>query len=298
VEDKEIRSILEHSLQLSQAHVRKLTSFFIEEQLPVPDGFSEEKDCIKQAPRLYTDDFYLFYIQNIGKAGLQHYTMAIGNCARLDLCEYFTECLNESTRLLNISTETMLNKGTFIRSPYIPKPHSVEYVQKQSYMHEWFGNHRPLNVIEISNLYFNLIQNQLGRSLLMGFSQVASSDTVRDFMVRGRNIADKHVEIFGSLLGDEYLPSASAWDTLPTDSTVSPFSDKLIMYHVMTLNAAGIIHYGAGLAQSPRSDLAAAYVRLISEITQFCNDGANIMIENNWLEQPPQTVDRDQLAKR
>jgi len=40
VEDQQIRSILDHSLQLSNDHVRKLTTFFQEEQLPVPDGFS------------------------------------------------------------------------------------------------------------------------------------------------------------------------------------------------------------------------------------------------------------------
>jgi hypothetical protein len=29
---------------------------------------------------------------------------------------------------------------------------------------------------------------------------------------------------------------------------------------------------------------------------QFAEDGANIMIENGWLEQPPQAIDRDQIA--
>lgn len=71
----------------------------------------------------------------------------------------------------------------------------MEYVQKQSYIAGWFGHRRPLNAIEMSQIYFNLIQNQLGRTLLMGFSQVAKSKQVRDYMVRGRDIADKHVEI-------------------------------------------------------------------------------------------------------
>ncbi len=62
------------------------------------------------------------------------------------------------------------------------------------------GSKRPLNVIEMANIYFNLIQNQLGRTLMIGFSQVAHSQKVRNYMVRGRKIADKHVEVFGSLL--------------------------------------------------------------------------------------------------
>jgi hypothetical protein len=232
VEDEEIRSILEFAMKLSLAHIPKIKSIFKKELIPIPDALSLELDMNKEAPRFYTDDFYLFYIQNIGKVGLAAYTTALSNCARLDICEYFTECLNESARLLNKATETMLSKGTYIRSPYIPEAKKVEYVQKQSYLAGWFGHRRPLNVIEISNIYFNLIQNQLGRTLLMAFSLVVESPQVRNYMLRGRDIADKHVEIFGSLLGKEFLPSASAWSTIPTDSTIAPFSDKLMMFHM------------------------------------------------------------------
>jgi hypothetical protein len=242
-----------------------LQAFFNEEQYPIPDGFSLKTDVNKEAPRLYTDDFYLFYIQNVGKIGLEFYTQSLSNCGRLDVCEYFTECLNESARLLNKATEVMLKKGTFIRAPYIPTAKKVEYIRKQSYLEGWFGHRRPLNAIEISNIYFNMIQNQLGRTFLMGLSQVANS--------------------------------ASAWDTLPTGSTISPFSDKLIMFHTTTLSAAGIAHYGRSFGMSPRHDLGAIYVRLTAEVSQFAEDGANIMIEYGWLEQPPQAIDRDQIAK-
>jgi hypothetical protein len=47
---------------------------------------------------------------------------------------------------------------------------------------------------------------------------------------------------------------------------------------------------------SPRHDLGSIYVRLSAEVSQFVEDGANIMIENGWLEQPPQASDRDQLV--
>jgi hypothetical protein len=297
VEDKEIRSIIEFALQISKAHAQKLQAFFNEEQHPIPDGFSLKTDVNKEAPRLYTDDFYLFYIQNVGKIGMEFYTQSLSNCARLDVCEYFTECLNESARLLNKATEVMLKKGTFIRAPFIQTAKKVEYIQKQSYLAGWFGHRRPLSAIEISNIFFNMIQNQLGRAFLMGLSQVAKIQEVRDYMVRGRDISDKHVEIFGSLLSKEFLPSASAWDSLPTDSTIPPFSDKLIMFHTTTLTAAGIAHYGRSLGLSPRHDLGAIYVRLTAEVAHFAEDGANIMIENGWLEQPPQAIDRDQLAK-
>jgi len=297
IEDEQIRSVLEFSMKLAKAHVQKLQSFFKEEKIPIPDGFSEQKDRIKESPRLYTDDFYMFYMQNIGKIGLEGYTFALQNAARLDMCEYFTECLNESAKLLNKATEIMLLKGTYIRPPYIQTAAKVEYVQKQSYLAGWFGDRRPLNAVEISNIYLNLIQNQLGRTLLMGFSQVAESKQVRDYFVRGRDISDKHVEIFGAILGKDFLPSASSWGTESTDSTIPPFSDKLMMFHITSLIAAGIGHYGRSLGSSPRHDLGVAYTRLIAEIAAFSDDAAKIMIENGWMEQPPQAADRNQLAK-
>jgi hypothetical protein len=296
VEDQVVGSILKFALHSAQAHVQKLQSFFNEEEIPVPDGFSLEADVNHEAPRLFTDDFYLFFIQSMGKIGMEAYTMALTNSARLDMCEYYTECLNESSKLYNMATKVMLEKGTFIRSPFIPKPKMVEYVHEQSYIAGWLGL-RPLNAIEISNIYFNLIQNQLGRTIAMGFSQVAKSETVRDFMIRGMKISDKHVEIFGSVLSQDHLPSASSWSILPTDSIVPTFSDKLLMALLNALNSAGIAYYGRSLGTSPRRDLGALYVRLTSEIADFAEDGANIMIKNGWMEQPPQAPDRDQLAK-
>jgi hypothetical protein len=298
VEDVEVRSVLELASKQSQVHIQKLTTFFTEEQIPVPQGFSVEVDVYKESPRLFTDSFYLFYIQNVGKIGASQYALALANSARLDICEYFTECLHESARLLNKATEMMLSKGSFIRAPIIPKAKKVEFVQKKSYLAGWFDHIRPLNAIEITNIYFNVIQNQLGRTLLMGYSQTAKSQQVRDYMLRGRDIADKHVEIFSSLLSTEFLPSASAWSTLPTDSKVAIVSDKLMMFHATALNMIGIGNYGLSLGQSPRRDLGANYVRLSAEVIAFAEDGTNIMIDNGWLEQPPQAADRDELASR
>lgn len=60
----------------------------------------------------------------------------------------------------------MLTKGTFLRAPFIPFSTKVEYVQKQSYIAGWIGHHRPLNAIEMSQIYFNLIQINWGEHCL------------------------------------------------------------------------------------------------------------------------------------
>ncbi len=298
VQDTEIRAVLEFALQLSQSQVENLTAMFNEEQLPIPDGFNENEDLNLQAPPLFTDTFYLTYIHHMGKIGIEAYGMALANSSRLDQSQYFTNCLSESTQLFNKALQVLLSKGNHTRAPHIPKPKQVQYVQKQSYLTGWFGRRRPLNAIEIGNIYFSMIRNMLGEALVTGFSQVAKSQDVRNFMVRGRDISAKHIEVFGSVLSEDHLPPSSKWDAEATDSTVAPFSDKLMMFHVTALISIGISHYGASLGTSPRRDLGALYSRLMAEIVQYAEDGANIMIDNDWLEQPPQAPDRDLLAKK
>lgn len=85
---------------------------------------------------------------------------------------------------------------------------------------------------------------------------------------------------------------------MPTESTISPFSDKMLMVIITGLNKAGIGHYGRSLGSSPRRDLGAHYTRLITEIGLYAEDGANIMIKYGWMEQIPQAPNRDQLANQ
>jgi hypothetical protein len=49
-------------------------------------------------------------------------------------------------------------------------------------------------------------------------------------------------------------------------------------------------------AASPRSDIETIYITLSAEIAKFSKDGAKMMIENGWLEEPPQSPDRKKLA--
>ena len=69
------------------------------------------------------------------------------------------------------------------------------------------------------------------------------------------------------------------------------------MYHVSAMIAAGIGNYGMALAASPRRDIGLEYMSLIPEVALYAEDGANIMIKNGWMEEPPQADNRDQLIQ-
>lgn len=295
VDDKQIEGVIEFGLSISQKHIKFLESLFEENGFKKPIGFTKD-DVNLNAKKLYSDSFYLYYLKNMATIGGNGYSLALGNSARLDIQQFFMECTQQTADLYHKAVSILLEKGLFIRPPQINLPDKVDFVYKQSFLTGWFGEKRPLTSIEIMNLFFNIERNDLGRSLLTGFYQTAQSKIVKEYLKRGAKIAAKHIEVFGSVLSESNLPTPMVWNSLPTDSTEQVFSDKLMMFHISALTAASTSHYGTSLGSSPRRDIGAHYVRLIAEIMKYGEDGANIMIDNGWLEQPPSATDREKLV--
>ncbi|MCI3922390.1 DUF3231 family protein [Paenibacillus sp. TRM 82003] len=298
VEDTEIAPLIELALQQAERHVHAIGKTFATENYPVPKGFTEE-DVVCDAPRLFSDTFFLYYLRNMAKFGLAAYGLGISFAARSDMLDFFTSCLDDAKTLYRRTVDVMLSKGVYVRSPYINIPDHVEFVQSGSFLFEgFFSKNRPLLATEISHIYLNMTNNIIGKALMIGFMQVAKSEDVREYAKRGLLLAKKQVEILHETLNNDNLPSPMTWDTDVTDSTVSPFSDKLIMYHVTMLNAAGIANYGGSLALSMRNDLIVKYTRLVAEIGLFAKSGMDLMIKREWLEEAPKAYDRNKLAAK
>ncbi|WP_339237009.1 DUF3231 family protein [Oceanobacillus sp. FSL W7-1281] len=297
IEDPEIAALLQHALELYESHIPKLTNFFTGESWPVPLGFTEA-DINLSAPRLYTDGFMLYYLQMMGILGMNAYSIAIGTAVRSDIHDYYSECMAETVDLHKRANSLMLEKGLFVRAPEITPPDRIAFVTDNNFLGKWMGENRPLTALEISNLYANSQRNLLGKSLLIGFSQVANNPGVRKYMVKGKEVAEKHVETFSSKLNQDDLPASATSDAGITDSTVSPFSDKLMMFFTSSLISASIGYYGSSMSMGARKDLITNYSRLTVEIMKYSAEGAKLMIDNGWMEEPPQAKNRDKLAKK
>ena len=128
----------------------------------------------------------------------------------------------------------MLEKGVYSHAPYISYPEHPSFIRDEKYYLNTglLTNDRPLNAIEIRQLYSNTITNCIGSYLLLGFSQVAHSQEVRNHMLKGNNMADSHRNALNQKIKNENLDPPSFPEFEVTDSTISPFSDKLMMAHV------------------------------------------------------------------
>ncbi|RAP75846.1 DUF3231 family protein [Paenibacillus montanisoli] len=294
VQDPDIKRVLQHALSTSGQFVQTIKDIMTKDHFPVPIGFTED-DVIKGAPRLFADDFYLHYLKYLGKAGLSMYSIAVPIVTRPDIREFFTQCVSLTLDLMNMVNDGLIAKGLITKPPYTPYPKKIDFIKKQSYLNGFFGEIRPLQAMEITHLYDNIENTATSKAVLIAFSQVAKSEQAKAYFVRGKEIAGKHHAQFNRFLERENLASPPIVDHLVTASTVSPFSDKLMLFHKLDMFAMRIRSYGNAVSLSARHDLAAKYGRFLLQVGDYVEDGANILIDHGWLEQPPEAADREAL---
>ncbi|WP_223701618.1 DUF3231 family protein [Sutcliffiella deserti] len=299
VEDSEIKKVVETAHGISLTHLADLSHLFKKEDIPLPTGFSES-DVNLNAPRLYTDTFMISYINHVSKAGMLGYSGFLAMCARKDTRAIFRKVLSMTSDLFDESTDVLLQKGLLVRSPYINYPKQKDYVDSKKYLSGLnpFSNKRPLNTVELSHLHMNIQNNLIGAKLCLSFAQTSPRKEVQKLMLQGKDISEKHVKVFTSTLLDNNTQAPISSDVAITDSTGQVFSDKLIIFHQGFLTAAGTGNYATAAAASQRSDLILNYERFSLEIAQYAKDIAYLMIANEWLEQPPGTLDKEKLAKQ
>ncbi|WP_176764583.1 DUF3231 family protein [Natribacillus halophilus] len=296
VEDPDIHEVLLTAKKHSQDNSALIEEVCQREQMVMPKGFIPSEDVNPSAPRLFSDAFMLDYARHIAIAVITSAGAGISVVTRSDMTNICQTTLQRATELHEAAKERLLTKGIYSRPPAIPVPKEVDFVDKQTFLRGFLGERRALTAVEITHLFENVETNTLGKALMMGFAQVAKDPKVKKYFVRGKEIAHKHIEVFGSLLKEEDLPPPMGWETNVTDTTVSPFSDKLMTFHTTALIDIGIGNYGLSTAGSPRRDIGLTYARLMGEIALMAEDGANLMIDKSWLEQPPPAPDRDALA--
>lgn len=296
VEDEDIKNLLENALTLVHDFMNTIEGIFEKESFPKPVGFTEN-DVNLGAPRLFEDEFYVHYLKYAAKAGLSIYNIAIPLVYREDVRNFFIHCMNSTIVLMEQIKDVLMNKGFIIKPPYIPIPEKVKFVH-EDFLNGFLGHVRTLHGLEVTHLYDNIENNVTSKALILGFSQVARMEKVRELFMRGKDMTHRAVEQYMNKLHDANLPSPPFLDHLVTTSTISPFSDKLMLFHKVDMFSMKIRAFGNSVAVNGRHDLGFMYTRALMNISLFVEDGAKIMINNGWMELPPLAVDRDRLASK
>jgi hypothetical protein len=291
VEDEEIKQINSQNLQLCQKYLTELREIFKKDAIPIPIGFSDD-DLNETNEPLYTDPFILFYQWFIAKGNLNFGSIAINTIAREDVFLFYNQQISEALTALNDARKLLLNKGLWIRAPYMPTPNAVEFVQKESFLNGWFGDTRPLLGVEIASLFYNQMTNTIGLSVINSFIQVTQTKEIKDYFVKGKEIAAMHIDVFTELLKKEELAIPSTWNSGITTSTEPPFSEKFMLNFIVLLNAQGISNYGIATSMSARRDIGMTFTKSAADVAKYSDEGAQLLIEKGWMEAQPHAPKR------
>ncbi|MEH7225788.1 DUF3231 family protein [Bacillus sp. JJ1566] len=289
--DEEIKAILKEAYQIYTGQMKEIKRIFSEEKIPIPDEFSDE-DLNLSAPPLFYDSFALTFVYAMSRMNMINFSFITVNIAREDVRSFFSIGLTDALKQYNEATQLMLEKGIYDRPPMVVYPTKNEYIEKKTYLTKLIGGKRPLNMIEITDMFFNIERNYFAIILCMGFQQVVQDKEILEFIKEGREISEKQITFINDLLIEENLMGTTSIPMEVTGSTVSPFSDRLILTLFHALNGIDITLIGHAQALSMRTDLVAFYSKTIGEIFLYSAKGFKLLVERGWIQEPPHNLDR------
>ncbi|MGD6842604.1 DUF3231 family protein [Bacillus infantis] len=297
IEDEEIKSTFNEAIMIFERQKAQIKTFIQNEGFPVPIGFNET-DLFPGKKRLFTDTFCLNYLNIMTIHGLLGHSTSLGISVRKDLREFYDSCDNDAKKMYHQTVELLLEKGLFQRDPLYYAYEQPQFIVDKDFKDGYFGKGRTLSAPEIISISLNLKKSVMAKTLSIAFSQIAQSKEVRKFLTSSQNTADGQIKELAKIMQADNLPVPKSWETEVTLSTDSPFSDKLIMYHMGFLFQAAQNYHGAGLASSMRTDLVTTYEATILQNLLVTKNWFDIMVKNKWLEQPPLAPNRAEIAKQ
>ncbi|MGY3716789.1 DUF3231 family protein [Sutcliffiella cohnii] len=281
---------------MSQSAVQFFESVLRSENYPIPKGFNIKDDLNPNAPKMYTDVFILFYLNNMSKIGMSLTSMALSDSVREDIRNFFQEQLKKISSLFERTTTILLEKGVFVRPPSITSTHETNPIADSGFLGNFFKDNRELTAREANELHKNVFMNYIGKNLLIGFIQSTSNQELMRLLQHGKELSLNIIDKLGDILVQNDLPISMTWDTNVLDGKTSPFSDKLISNLLDQLNRNGIASYGYSAAVSIRKDLKTTYAKIIADVYQYEENLKTFLIKNEWMEKPPVALNRDKLA--
>lgn len=297
-QDREAIKILQTFYKEESKFVNEMGDIFRKEGAAVPVAFTEN-DVNHNAPQLFDDTFHIMYLRMMMKIATGLHALHMSMSYRSDIMDMYRRFTAFAEEFCEQTTQCLLRKGVLPKSPDVTLPKHVEFAEGTDYRSgfKFRGHRRSLNTVEVAYLYQGIESNVTGMKLMTGFAQVAKEKEVGKYFFRGKELSKSIISKFSEVLlnSDITVPSTSAG--LVTDSTISPFSDKIMMYNTSLLSSFGLGSSALGTSFSLRKDLPPKMVMSAKDIFQFASDGGDLMIKHGWTEEPPQMEDRTRLSK-
>jgi len=296
--DKEAQSILTNVVTEGQNIKNEIINIFNNEKVAIPIGF-DKRDVVSEAPPIFDELLNMMFLRQMMKLNFGHLAVYSAMSYAKEVQDIFKLSYDISEKYYVITTNYLLGKGVLAKPPYVTMPKQVEFIENKSYMsgHNPFSEKRSLNTLEIGFINEAVEDNIFGMQLMTGFAQVATDSEVKKYFIEGKELAKKIISKLSDILLQSDIQPPSTWAGRATDSTIAPFSDKLMMFIISLLNNTALGFNALGTSFSLRSDLHTKLILISKDVFEYAKKGGKLMIEHKWMEEPPQMEDRNQLTK-
>jgi hypothetical protein len=289
--DEEIKSLYRFALKNTKDMLTTRKEILTNDGFPTPVGFSKT-DIQESSPPLFSDRFMLYYLQTAAQLGLEFHSRSLGLATRDDVRKYNKDCLTSAFQLNERVVGLLLNKGIYWRTPPLPTPSKPEEIQRTSYLNGWFGVTRPMNSMEMANLYSILNLLIMMETLFIGFAQTSTHEEIIELFHDGVKVVKKHYHLLAEMLQEDELPVPPTYSAELTDSKTRVFSDRIMVSHMAGLFGSLVSQYGFSLGSVMKHDLLAAYTTQIGRAGIFSEKVTKFLIEKEWLEKVPEAISR------
>ncbi|MBS2968159.1 DUF3231 family protein [Metabacillus sp. KIGAM252] len=289
---KDIQSILRYAHQEETKFVKEITQLLQKEGACIPEGF-DETDVNRNADRLFDQYYYIRFLRMLMKLGIAlnaiHLTMAYRN----DVHDFFSRTSAHSNKVFGMCTNCLLQVGNGTIPPVIQMPDHPKYVVDEKYLSGFHFRKRHLNASEVSIIYHIIENNNFGAQLMNGLSKGVQHSDVRKYLQKGQELSIDLYQSYAKVLQESGISVPALPGAVITQSKMSPYSDKLIMYLVNLLCSFGLTSNALGTTFSLRPDLPLKMALAARDIFSFAKEGAKIMIEHQWMEEVPEAIVKD-----
>jgi hypothetical protein len=297
-DDKEARNILGGLWQELDYYVLKMEELFEEQGMARPIGYTKA-DVNLQAPKLFDNGFDVMFVRLLKEVSMGMYTINMNMAYNDKVMQIYEGLTSITQKIYKLATLYLLKKGILTLPPKVTMPTSIEFIESKSYLSGFnpFSDKRALNDLELGFLHHSIEVNNIGMQLITGFAQCAEKKDVRDYFVKGKELAKKQIKVMEDILLQSDVPFSATSGSTVTNSTVAPFSDKLMMHCIYLLNGFGLVASSFGAFFTYRHDITMKTALLAKDIYFYGQEGVKIKIEHGWFEEPPQMEDRARIIK-
>lgn len=287
-DDKKAKGLMTGLRESLHQKVVEIKKMFENEGAALPIGFTEE-DLHLEAPKLWDNGFDIMFCRALKEISMGMYVLHMTISYREDTIKLYKQLTELTQTYYDHFTQYLLERNLLSRPNFTNMPKSADYIHSKDYMKgtNLLGHKRSINTVEYGILYHIIETNITGMQLMKGFAQCSKDEDAQKYFLKGQNLSKDILIKTGEILQENNIqPPATPGGTV-TNSTAAPFSDKLMMFCTYLLGGFSIGSSGFSSAFNLRNDVAAKSAVFAKDIYAYTMEGAKLMIEKGWFEEPP-----------